>query len=132
MAKTYTNQKNIDRLREPLFQISRTKFRGVRSSLNENLETNLLKLDLTRISNELDNVDSSILDDLVFLIGDINDINQSVLQNDGLSYMISGVKFYFDDTTSLSDLEIDTVNKLSSKLSRLTNKVQRLEAGDAL
>lgn len=132
MAKTYTNQKNIDRLREPLFQISRTKFRGVRSSLNENLETNLLKLDLTRISNELDNVDSSILDDLVFLIGDINDINQSVLENDGLSYMISGVKFYFDDTTSLSDLEIDTVNKLSSKLSRLTNKVQRLEAGDAL
>lgn len=132
MAKTYTNQKNIDRLREPLFQISRTKFRGVRSSLNENLETNLLKLDLTRISNELDNVDSSILDDLVFLIGDINDINQSVLENDGLSYMISGVKFYFDDTASLSDLEIDTVNKLSSKLSRLTNKVQRLEAGDAL
>lgn len=129
MPKTYSNQQNIERFREPVFNIRRAKFRGSRSSQSENLETNLIKIDLSRILNELETVSTTIEDDLVYLIGDINDITTEVLLDDGLSYEISGVQFYYDDTSTTENLEVDTISKISGRLSRLLNKVQRLESG---
>ena len=97
MSKIYTNQNKTQRIKEPLFQVNRTKYRNGRQSELENVETNLLKLDLTRIESQLDDVDTSILDDLTLFIGDIDDINESVLLDDGLSYNVSGVSFLNDN-----------------------------------
>ena len=96
MSKIYSNSDKVERIKEPLFQINRLKFRGPRNSELENVETNLLKLDLTRIENELDTIDQLVLDDISLVIGDIEDINTSILLDDGLSYEISDVAAYID------------------------------------
>ena len=135
MPKIYTNQSNSTRIREPLFNISRVKYKGSRLSEQENVETNLLKLDITRISLELEQIDSTVIDNLVYLIGDIADITESVKLNDGLSYSVAGVTtsiFGYKDpdieSPTTQVLSIDVTNKLSAKLSRLYSKVTRLES----
>lgn len=135
MPKIYTNQSNSTRIREPLFNISRVKYKGSRLSEQENVETNLLKLDITRISLELEQIDSAVIDNLVYLIGDIADITESVKLNDGLSYSVAGVTtsiFGYKDpdieSPTTQVLSIDVTNKLSAKLSRLYSKVTRLES----
>lgn len=135
MPKIYTNQSNSTRIREPLFNISRVKYKGSRLSEQENVETNLLKLDITRISLELEQIDSAVIDNLVYLIGDITDITDSVKLNDGLSYSVAGVTtstFGYKDpdieSPTTQVLSIDVTNKLGAKLSRLYSKVTRLES----
>jgi hypothetical protein len=49
MAITFSKIENKNRIREPLFQLNRTKFKSSRNSLSENLEINLLKIDFSRI-----------------------------------------------------------------------------------
>ena len=135
MPKIYTNQSNSTRIREPLFNISRVKYKGSRLSEQENVETNLLKLDITRISLELEQIDSAVIDNLVYLVGDIADITESVKLNDGLSYSVAGVTtstFGYKDpdieSPTTQVLSIDVTNKLGAKLSRLYSKVTRLES----
>jgi len=96
MAITFNKTENKYRIREPLFQLNRIKFKSPRNSLSENLESNLLKTDFSRILNELENTDASILEKLTYIIGDINDINLTVNLDDGLSYDIPGVQIYDD------------------------------------
>ena len=135
MPKIYTNQSNSTRIREPLFNISRVKYKGSRLSEQENVETNLLKLDITRISLELEQIDSAVIENLVYLIGDITDITDSVKLNDGLSYSVAGITtsiFGYKDpdieSPTTQVLSIDVTNKLGAKLSRLYSKVTRLES----
>jgi hypothetical protein len=135
MPKIYTNQTNATRIREPLFNIERVKYKSPRSSQQENVESNFLKLDISRISKELDEIDLTVIDNLTYLIGDITDITDSVKLNDGLSYSITGVNlstFGFKDPDvelpNTQVLSIDVTNKLGAKLARLFNKVTRLES----
>ena len=131
MATTYNNPKITQRIREPLFQVNRVRFRGSRESQCENLETNFLQLDLTRILNELESIDIDILNKLSYLIGETADITNAVNLNDGLTYSIDGVNIFIDKDGSVEEvLELDVMDKLSSKLSRLLNKIQRLENGN--
>jgi hypothetical protein len=131
MAKTYNNPKITQRIREPLFQVNRVRFRGSRESQCENLETNFLQLDLTRILNELESIDIDILNKLSYLIGEPADVTNAVNLNDGLTYSIDDVNIFIDKDGSVEEaLEIDVMNKISSKLSRLLNKIQRLENGN--
>jgi hypothetical protein len=131
MATTYNNPKITQRIREPLFQVNRVRFRGSRESQCENLETNFLQLDLTRILNELESIDIDILNKLSYLIGETADITNAVNLNDGLTYSIDDVNIFIDKDGSVEEvLELDVMNKLSSKLSRLLNKIQRLENGN--
>jgi len=131
MATTYNNPKITQRIREPLFQVSRVRFRGSRESQCENLETNFLQLDLTRILNELESIDIDILNKLSYLIGETADVTNAVNLNDGLTYSIDDVNIFIDKDGSVEEvLELDVMNKLSSKLSRLLNKIQRLENGN--
>ena len=131
MATTYNNPKITQRIREPLFQVSRVRFRGSRESQCENLETNFLQLDLTRILNELQSIDIDILNKLSYLIGETADVTNAVNLNDGLTYSIDDVNIFIDKDGSVEEvLELDVMNKLSSKLSRLLNKIQRLENGN--
>lgn len=131
MSTTYNNPKITQRIREPLFQVNRTRFRGSRESQSENLETNFLQLDLTRILNELESIDIAILNKLTYLIGNTADVTNAVNLNDGLSYSIDDVNIFIDKDGSVEEsLEIDVMNKINSKLSRLLNKIQRLENGN--
>jgi hypothetical protein len=131
MSTIYNNPKITKRIREPLFQVNRVRFRGTRESQSENLETNFLQLDLNRILNELELIDTSILNKLTYLIGNITDVTNTVNLNDGLSYSIDNVNIFIDKDGSVEEnLEIDIMNKISSKLSRLLNKIQRLENGN--
>lgn len=131
MSTTYNNPKITQRIREPLFQVNRTRFRGSRESQSENLETNFLQLDLTRILNELESIDIAILNKLTYLIGNTADVTNAVNLNDGLSYSIDDVNIFIDKDGSIEEnLELDIMNKISSKLSRLLNKIQRLENGN--
>jgi ribosome maturation factor RimP len=131
MATTYNDPKITQRIREPLFQVNRVRFRGSRESQCENLETNFLQLDLTRILNELESIDIDILNKLSYLIGETADVTNAVNLNDGLTYSIDDVNIFIDKDGSVEEaLEIDVMNKISSKLSRLLNKIQRLENGN--
>ncbi len=129
MSKTFKLSNN-SRIKEPLFGKDRTKYRGPRSSEKENSETNLLKLDLSRLYNQMEAIDTSILENLKYTVGDISDIDNSVLLDDGLSYTLDGVEIYLDDTAVTQDVKIDTINKISSRLTRLVSKINRLETGN--
>jgi len=131
MATTFNNRKNSQRIREPLFNINRIKYRGPRSSELENLETNLLKLDITRILTELENIDISILDSLTYVLGSTKNLSEQQKLQDGISYDIENVFFYIENVIQLDyTLVIDTIDKVSSKLSRLSAKIKRLESGN--
>lgn len=129
MPKMYVNQSNSQRIIEPLFQKNRVKFRNSRISINENVETNLLKLDLTRIESQLDQIDINILKDIKYFGGNIGDVNITTNLNNGLTYELNDVQLYFDDTNDTTSLTVDILSKLGTRLSRLIDKVQRLENG---
>lgn len=127
MSILFSKNNNSSRIREPLFQITRVKYRGARSSSAENLETNLIKLDITRIYNELENIDLSILDKLEIFVSGNSSINDSIRLQDGITNNVDGIDIYYDKNSTLENLEIDSLNKISGKLTRLINKIQRLE-----
>lgn len=131
MSISYRNIKKTDRIIEPLFQIDRVKFKSPRNSLAENLETNLLQIDFSRIINELDLIDGSILDNVKYFTGDISDYTDQAKLDDGISYQLSDLQLLLNDATpTLEIVQIDTTNKLSGKLSRLFHKVTILENGN--
>lgn len=110
MSVIFNDPDNSNRFKEPLFQKNRIKYRDSRSSQSENVETNLLKLDLTRIYNELEDIDSKILNELTYFIGDKDDLDTAALLDDGLSYEIDGISFHADqmpDVLSEAVLWID-------------------------
>lgn len=127
MSITYSNSVKRNRIVEPLFQKNKIRYRNVRNSQLENLETNLLKLDITRLYNQLSEIDTLVLDDIRIFVSDGNPSTSTILLDDGLTNEISDIDFYYDDTESLEQLEIDVINKLSGRLSRLLQKIQRLE-----
>lgn len=130
MTITFNKAENKNRVREPLFQINRVKFKSSRNSLSENLESNLLKIDLTRILEELEFIDLSIIDKITYFTGSVLDYDENAKKQDGVSYPIDGVEVYIDNVGAVEvPLEIDTVNKLSGKLARLFYKVSLLENG---
>lgn len=128
MARTYTESYVASRNRQPLLQKVRTKYRFKRSSEQENLETNLIKLDITRINESLKLVDSRIDSDIKLFIGSVKDVNEASNLDDGLKYPLTGVQYYSEEASpTLQDLQIETIEVLSSKISRLIEKVSRLE-----
>jgi hypothetical protein len=131
MSRTFNTAAKIEQVKEPLFQISRSKYRGSRSSEQENLEANLLKLDLTRIHQELNLIDDSILDEITLFIGDKFQLDQDDIPLDGLSYELEGIGLTaFDYIEGLDEiLDIDIIDKLSGILFRTMSKVHRLEKG---
>jgi hypothetical protein len=127
MTITYTANTIKNRKKQPLLKVDRVKYRSHRDSQQENVETNLLKIDLSRILNDLNAVDDAVLVDLRYLIGDISDQTESTDLQGGLSYEVPDLQIYSDDISQISDLEIQTLSMVSSRLSRLKNKISRLE-----
>jgi hypothetical protein len=114
MAISYRNSNKINRIIEPLYQIDRVKLKSPRSSLMENLESNLLKIDFSRILKHLDEIDDSILDKITYFVGDITDYTEQARLDDGIAYDFPGIQTYIDEASpALEELTIDTTNKLS-------------------
>lgn len=131
MSIVYTKRSNSQRIREPLFQRHRTKYKAARSSESENLETNLLKLDIVRILSELDTIDMKVLDKIEYFIGNKSLITDQVKLDDGLSSELPGVDVYLYDIGAVEEPAIlDSMDKLSSKMTRLLSKIKRLEIGN--
>lgn len=129
MGIIFNTINKVQKVKQPLFQINRARYRGVRSSELENSEINLIKLDLTRINLELDSIDLKILEDLTVIIGDKDSITYNTNLNDGLSNELTGIDIKFDDKALQEDIEIESIDKMSGKIARLLNKVSRLEKG---
>lgn len=128
MTILYSNSNNRSRVREPLFQVGRTKYKSSRVSQFENLETNLLKLDIQRIFNEFSSIDVSVLDKLEFIVSGNFGLDNSTKLNDGVSKTIDNIQFFYDkENSSVENLELDSINKMSGTLVRLINKIKRLE-----
>lgn len=121
---------NKKRFREPVFQKTRAVYKSNRSSENENLDSESMLVDVARLYEEIDNLDETILDKITYFIGDPADYTQAAKLLDGISYNLSGIEIKFEETASIQSLSIDTTNKLSGRLSRLLNKVSRLENGN--
>lgn len=117
-------------VREPLMQISRVKLMSTRSSLLENLETNILKIDLTRILNELTKTDDQILQKLQYFNPSIYEYTNENKLNDGVSTEIENLNIYIDENSLSEQVVIDSTDKISGKLSRLFSKIKILENGN--
>lgn len=117
-------------VREPLMQISRVKLMSTRSSLLENLETNILKIDLTRILNELTKTDDQILQKLQYFNPSIYEYTNENKLNDGVSTEIENLDIYIDENSLSEQVVIDSTDKISGKLSRLFSKIKILENGN--
>ncbi len=131
MSITYTKRVNTKRIREPLFQKSRTKYKAPRSSELENFETNLLKLDITRILKELSSIDIQVIGKITYFIGDKKLITEQVNLDDGLSTVLPDINLYMDKVGATEDpVLLESIDKLSAKLLRMFSKVKRLEIGN--
>ena len=85
---------------------------------------------MTRILNELDSVDTLILDKITYFIGNVLDYTETAKLSDGITTEIDGIEVYIDEIGAVENpLEIDSMNKLSGKLARLLYKVSLLENG---
>jgi len=129
MAILYNKRENSQRIIEPLFQINRIKYRNSRISHMENLETNLFKLDISRINQQLSNIEDKISINLSYFIEKPSNQTNATKLEDGISTQIDNVDYHLELTDLQYVLELDVTNKLSGKLSRLLNKIQRLESG---
>jgi len=127
MPVTYMLSSVKNRKKQPLLKLDRAKYRSHRVSEQENLETNLFKIDLSRIQSELNATDSLVFSNLRYLVGDVFDESETSNLEDGLSYEISEVSFYVDDSSQINTVNVDVISKISSRLSRLRKKISRLE-----
>jgi len=124
MAIIYNKRENSQRIREPLFQVNRTKYRNTRSSQLENLETNLFKLDISRINGELESAETRIISNVSFFYENPSEQTSATKLNDGITKEIPQIQSQLDEV-----VEVYVTSNLSGKLSRLLNKIQRLESG---
>lgn len=128
MALTFLNKNKYDRDLQPALGKIRAKYRSHRVSEKENLENNLFKIDISRILNSLNLVESQVVDYITYFVGDVNDIDYSSGPNDGLSYELTDVDYYDEDESTLyQDVNIDSIPNIAATLSRIENKLSRLE-----
>lgn len=127
MAKTYTEIKKII---QPLYQRYRSVFRGPRDSGYENLEMNKMLIDMHRLDENILNIDIRIYDEQRILLGQ-EDPERPVIHEeyeDGKYYIFSDVQFeYYGDSSTPDYLQIDTMETVASKMSRLSKKIKMLE-----
>ena len=132
MANTFTEESNDGTIIEPLFSRSRQKFKGERNSGQENLEINALLVDIHRVNNQISDLDTSLENISLNLVSRISDLTEAEALDDGKNFEVSNTNILFDDqVTSYGDLEesmiLETLNKISAKISKIENKVRRLE-----
>lgn len=133
MPMTYvSNAKN--KLFQPFFNRFRQIYRGYRSSIAENRELNFFLIDVNKINNSLSDIEETIDNIEGNFIGNLNNLSDYDISNDGLSYDLTPIKVYYKDMSGLNtalekNLVLSKANRLSAVLSRIEKKVIRLENG---
>jgi hypothetical protein len=132
MANTFNENQDSETIIEPVFSRSRQKYKGERSSGQENLEINALLVDLNRIDNQAVSIDSSLGNVSLNLVAKISDLTEEEILDNGKNFEIENTDILFDDrVTSYGDLEqsmiLETLSKISGKITRIQNKIKRLE-----
>lgn len=133
MPMTYaSNAKN--KLLQPFFNRFRQIYRGYRSSIAENRELNFFLIDVNKINNSLSDIEETIDNIEGNFIGNLNNLSDYDISNDGLSYDLTPIKVYYKDMGGLNtalekNLILSKANRLSAVLSRVEKKVIRLENG---
>jgi hypothetical protein len=133
MPMTYAS-KAKDKLFQPFFNRFRQIYRGYRSSIAENRELNFFLIDVNKINNSLSDMEKTIDNIEGNFIGNLNNLSDFDISNDGLSYDLTPIKVYYKDmsglnTASEKNLVLSKANRLSAVLSRVEKKVIRLENG---
>lgn len=127
MAKTYKENKRII---QPLYQRYRNTYRGPRSSEKENLEMHKILIDLKRLDQQADGLNVKLYDDIRVFIGQVDPeaIGIHLENNDGLYYLFDDVQIHYsNDMATPNYLQIDTTSTIAGKMSRLLQKIKRLE-----
>jgi hypothetical protein len=129
MAKSYIE---IKRIIQPLYQRYRNTYRGPRSSQKENLEMNKIYIDLKRLDEKIDSLNKKIYEDVRIIVGQVDPETYSIHTpyEDGSYYLFDDLQFeYYGDSAAPDYLQIDTTLTISSKMSKMENKIKRLEKG---
>ena len=127
MAKTYVS---IRRIVQPIYQRYRNVFRGPRSSHDENLEMSQMLIDIKRLDTNADNLNNSVYDNVRIFVGqrdpeaaNIHDENE-----DGKYYIFDDVQVeFYGDSATPDYVQIDTLDTMSSKISRMNHKIRLME-----
>jgi len=129
MSISFSRKNN--QVREPLLKLNRIKFKSERNSLLENVETNVLKIDFTRLLNELNSIDLQIDEKISYFITDVADYTLEAKNDDEVKYTYEDIEIYIDDDSAVQvPLQIDSVEKISGQLSRLFYKTKLLESNN--
>lgn len=133
MAKTFSKKINKVLL-QPFFIRSRQRYRGHRSSLDENREANFFLIDINKINNSLSKSESDINLLSENFVGDLANMTDQQSLSDGLFYSLTDIKVYYQDvyginTPSEGVLNLSKMNRLSAIVSRIEHKVTLLESG---
>lgn len=128
MGITFSKKSNRQRIVEPIFSRVRQKYRGSRSSILEKNEINSLIVDLERITLQLEEIDNLIDEQSITIIGDIRQDTVAQRLQDGATQEISGVKVFYDDSSSeLENAVVKSFSTLSASLARIEYKVKLME-----
>jgi hypothetical protein len=129
MPKTYIE---IKRIIQPLYEMYRNTYRGPRSSQKENLEMDKIFIDLKRLDKKIDYLNDKVYSDIRALVGQVDPETGPIHSTspDGDFYAFNDVKFeYFGDSATPDYLKVDTTLTISSKMSKMLQKIKRLEKG---
>lgn len=137
MSISYSDPNKKNGLRQPLAKRFRSYYRGPRKSHEENLFRSQVYLDLIRIYNELESINVDMLNKLKIILDKEKDDGFTVLEDDGS-------RSFELDSEYLGDLQFNciwktsnghetivsspTMDSISSRISRLKMKVNRLES----
>lgn len=131
MAITFLNLQSKLRIREPFLRKIRALYRGPRSSYDENLETGLILNDFDKLVNEIDliNVKKELK---IKTFGTIYfQEDEDSIPNDGFSEEYEDVSLFFGESAEeYNPLVLDSLAKIGSSISRISQKVKRLETGN--
>jgi hypothetical protein len=127
MAITYRETK---RLIQPLLKRFRNTFRGSRDSAKENLFMHQMKIDLHRLDQSVDLLDDNLYENVRVFIGQVDPETVVIHEEyeDGRYYSFSDLLIeYYGDSATPTNLTIDTIPTISSKLDRIYRKIKFLE-----
>jgi hypothetical protein len=133
MAKTFSKKIN-KLLLQPVFTKNRQKYRGHRSSVDENREANFFLIDINKINNFLSKSESDINLLSENFVGNLTNLTDQESLSDGLFYNLTDIKVYYQDVYDINTpseivLNLSKMNRLSAIVSRIEKKVKLLEGG---
>jgi len=136
MSTSYSLNINNFKTREPLFKRVRSYYRSPRKSYQENLIANQIYIDIQRIYLELEKINLNILNDIKIILDKEKDNDFTDLNTDGSrsysldSTIVDPMTFHvkWKSAASYTTVEkMDTMDTLSSRLSRVNYKLNRIE-----